>query len=88
MVIEYKLKDQRSFTPHACVANNRMLQSCGIDAQRCLSRLLTRPSTCYKAQYVCKALIIKDYALYGIRYKLYDLLSGTDEIPSLPRYIT
>ena len=44
MVIEYKLL--------TCEVTNRMLWSYGMDAHRRLSRSLTRPSTCYKAQYV------------------------------------
>ena len=37
---------------HARVVKKNILQNCGIDVQRRLYRLLTRPSTCYGAQYV------------------------------------
>ena len=49
MVVQYKL--QIKAVLHAHVVKNLMLQNCGIDAHRRLSRLLTRPSTCYEAQY-------------------------------------
>ncbi len=35
-----------------------------------------------------KASFTWKYTLYGIRYTLYGLLSATEEIPLLPRYIT
>ena len=38
---------------NARVVKNRMLRNYGIDPHRRLSGLLTRPLTCYKAQYVC-----------------------------------
>ncbi len=56
MVIEsHKLQNQSSFT--CTCSKNRMLRNYGIDPHRRLSILLTRPSTCYKAQYVrnCKS---------------------------------
>ncbi len=40
---------------HARQVQNCM-QNCGLDAHRCLSRLFTRPSTCYEAQYVCRLI--------------------------------
>ena len=47
IIVEYKLQ----YYMHAYY-KNRMLQNCGIDAHRRLSRLLKRPSTCYEAQNV------------------------------------
>ncbi len=50
MVVEFKLEIKAIL--HARVVQNRMLQNCGIDAHRRLSKLLARSSTCYEAQYV------------------------------------
>ncbi len=47
--VEYKL--QIKSVLHTRIVKNRMLQNCGIDAHKRLSRLMTRPSVCYETQY-------------------------------------
>ncbi len=62
MVIEYKLQNQSSFA-YTCSKKSHAAELDGIDAHRCLSRLLTRSLTCYKAQYVRNVYGRGDYDL-------------------------
>ncbi len=68
MVIEYKV--QIKAVLQARVVKNRMLWNYGIDVHRRLSRLLTRSSRCYKAQYVPNLVS----SLYQSRRALYVLI--------------